>query len=132
MGKYDDIIDLKRPVSQKRLPMSMHDRAAQFSPFSALVGLDEEMDETARLTSVKIELSEDEKQDMDYVLRRAYDEKEEILITYFVRDKLKSGGEYVDCVDRIKRVLASEGEIHMACGVKIRIDDILHVEILKK
>lgn len=31
-GPYDDIIDLPHPMSQKHPRMSMHDRAAQFSP----------------------------------------------------------------------------------------------------
>lgn len=43
---YDDIINLPRPEPKKR--MSMHERAAQFSPFAALTGFDEAVDETAR------------------------------------------------------------------------------------
>ena len=35
-GKYDDIIDLPHPTSQNHPRMSLHDRAAQFSPFAAL------------------------------------------------------------------------------------------------
>ena len=41
MGKYDDIIDLPHPVSEKHPHMSMYDRAAQFSPFDALTGYSE-------------------------------------------------------------------------------------------
>ena len=37
-GKYDDIIDLPHPTSQNHPRMSLHDRAAQFSPFAALTG----------------------------------------------------------------------------------------------
>ena len=48
MGKYDDIIDLPHPVSEKHPHMSMYDRAAQFSPFDALTGYSESIDETAR------------------------------------------------------------------------------------
>ncbi len=44
-GKYDDIIDLPHHVSAKRNHMSNHDRAAQFAPFAALTGYDEEIDE---------------------------------------------------------------------------------------
>ena len=38
MNKYEDMIDMKRPVSKKHPPMPIKDRAAQFSPFAALSG----------------------------------------------------------------------------------------------
>ena len=44
--KYDDIIKLPHPVSKKHRQMSLHDRAAQFAPFSALTGLEEALRET--------------------------------------------------------------------------------------
>ena len=36
---YADIIDMQRPISKTHPPMSLHDRAGQFAPFSALTGL---------------------------------------------------------------------------------------------
>ena len=48
MSKYDDIIRLSRPVSEKHPRMSMTDRAAQFSPFAALTGYDAAIEETVR------------------------------------------------------------------------------------
>ena len=56
---YDDIKHLSRPQYDDLPPMSMHDRAAQFSPFAALVGYDDAVAETARLTDKRIELSEE-------------------------------------------------------------------------
>ena len=44
-NKYEDIINLPHHVSQKRHHMSNHDRAAQFAPFAALTGFEEEIDE---------------------------------------------------------------------------------------
>lgn len=49
MGKYDDIINLPHHVSRNHPQMSMHDRAAQFAPFSALSGHSEAIAETARM-----------------------------------------------------------------------------------
>jgi len=40
---YEDILNVEYPVKTGRARMSMHDRAAQFSPFSALVGYDSMM-----------------------------------------------------------------------------------------
>lgn len=58
-GKYDDIINLPYPVSTKHPPMPISDRAAQFSPFAALTGYDAEIKEAARLTSERVDLTED-------------------------------------------------------------------------
>ena len=48
---YDDIINLPHPVSQRHSQMSMHDRAAQFSPFAALTGHGAAIEETERETA---------------------------------------------------------------------------------
>ncbi len=45
-GPYDDIIGLPHPVSRRHPQMSLQDRAAQFAPFAALKGFDEEIDRT--------------------------------------------------------------------------------------
>lgn len=45
--RYDDIIDLSRPVSGKHRPMSREDRAAQFAPFAALTGYTEAVKKAA-------------------------------------------------------------------------------------
>ena len=46
MGKYDDIINLSRPES-KHPRMSLYQRSAQFAPFAALTGYEEQIQETA-------------------------------------------------------------------------------------
>jgi hypothetical protein len=48
---YEDIIHLPHPDSLKHPRMSRHDRAAQFSPFSALKGYEESIDETSQRTA---------------------------------------------------------------------------------
>ena len=45
MGKYDDIINLKRPVS-KHPKMSLYQRSAQFAPYAALTGYEGQVKET--------------------------------------------------------------------------------------
>lgn len=44
--KYDDIIHLPHPTSQKHPRMTALDRAAQFSPFAALTGFEKALEET--------------------------------------------------------------------------------------
>ena len=51
--KYDDIINLPHHVSKKHPQMSLHDRAAQFSPFAALTGHKAAINETTKLTTTK-------------------------------------------------------------------------------
>lgn len=38
VNKYEDMLDMKRPVSKNHPPMPIKDRAAQFAPFAALSG----------------------------------------------------------------------------------------------
>lgn len=61
-SRYDDIINLPHHVSPTRQRMSLHDRAAQFAPFAALVGYDDAVAETAHLTETRPELDEQEQQ----------------------------------------------------------------------
>ena len=117
MGKYDDIIDLPHPVSEKHPHMSMYDRAAQFSPFDALTGYSESIDETARTTDRRLELSDEDKAVLDGKLSelerlcakarsaRFYGDVDacfpKITVTYFVPDKelhrrsRKTGGSFL-------------------------------------
>ena len=46
MTPYDDIISLPHPTSKRHPRMSLSERAAQFAPFAALRGFDEEIDRT--------------------------------------------------------------------------------------
>ena len=74
MGKYDDIIGLPHHVSSTRPHMPMLDRAAQFQPFRALTGYEDAVQETARYTDEKVELTEDEKALLDMELQRLSDD----------------------------------------------------------
>ena len=92
---YEDIINLPHYVSPVHPPMPLSDRAAQFAPFAALTGYGDVIKETARQTDRKPELTEEEKQELDYKLQMAVSlpgEKPAVTITYFVPDKKKAGG----------------------------------------
>ena len=124
---YNDIKHLTRPQYDDLHPMSMHDRAAQFSPFAALVGYDDAVAETARLTDSKAELTEDEMSLLNANLNRlldSLDEQPEISVTYFVPDEKKSGGRYVEKLGVVRIYDSYVGELVFTDGVRISVADI--------
>lgn len=128
---YEDIINLPHHVSPTRPRMSRADRAAQFSPFAALSGYGDAVQETARLTNRRIELDESAKAALDEKLRllaEVIEERPEAEITYFLPDKKKAGGEYVTATGQVKKVDAVAQELVMANGRIIPIADIIEVE----
>lgn len=130
--RYDDIINLPHHVSAARPRMSMHDRAAQFSPFSALTGYDDAIDETARLTDKQFELSEDARNKLDEQLRLIADrieEQPEIEVTYFQPDELKEGGTYLTARGRVRRIDEYERKIVFCDGVRIGLECVVGIKI---
>ncbi|MBR1823916.1 MAG: hypothetical protein IJ779_06760 [Ruminococcus sp.] len=129
---YDDIKHLNRPQYDDLPPMSMHDRAAQFSPFAALVGYGDAVAETARLVDSRIELTEDELNELDNSLNRLLDmldEQPEITVTYFVPDKHKSGGMYVEKSGTVRIFDSYAQELVFTDQDRINIQDIIRIEI---
>ena len=106
---YKDLINMPRPVSSKHAPMTLWSRAAQFSPFAALTGLDEEMEETARLTDMDTELTEDQIAELDRLLRQAMEEDRPVTVTFFVPDEKKQGGSFKTLTAQIKKADPLEG-----------------------
>ncbi len=129
MGAYDDIINLPHPNSAKHPRMSMTDRAAQFSPFAALTGHGAAIEETARLTDRRIELTEEEKTVLDEKLRLLLETGGEGMITYFLPDERKDGGAYVAKLGTIKKIDPLEGRVILTDRTAIPIKDILEIEI---
>ncbi len=129
MGAYDDIINLPHPNSAKHPRMSMIDRAAQFSPFAALTGHGAAIEETARLTDRRIELTEEEKTVLDEKLRLLLETGGEGMITYFLPDERKDGGAYVTKLGTIKKIDPLEGRVILTDRTAIPIKDILEIEI---
>ena len=128
---YDDIKHLTRPQYDDLHPMSMHDRAAQFSPFAALVGYGDAVAETARLTDSKAVLTEDEMSELNANLNRlldSLDEQPQISVTYFVPDEKKSGGKYVDKVGVVRIYDSYSQELVFTDGVRIAVADIARLD----
>ncbi len=117
--EYGDIIDLPHwePVTFTR--MSMKQRAAQFAPFAALTGYEEMVQEEARETGRRSDLSEEETEELNrqiLLAARSLDQGARTVcsITFFVPDRLKDGGEYrtvteaVHQIDAVRRKIVLE------------------------
>ena len=114
-------------MSSTRCRMPMIDRAAQFSPFAALTGHGAAISETARLTADKAILDEYEINLINEkinVLMNLQELQPEAMIVYFKPDARKSGGAYVTVEGRVRRVDTETGEIFMADGRVIPVNDV--------
>jgi hypothetical protein len=125
--RYDDIIHLSRPVSKKRSPMSNFDRAAQFSPFAALTGYEETIEETGRLTDSAVELWEDARIELDrrqqFLLENA-GRNPEVTVRYFSPDSRKEGGAYLTAKGFLKSVDPIHRILQLQDGTRIPLDNI--------
>ncbi len=119
--KYDDIISLPHHRSEVRPHMTMLQRAAQFSAFSALKGFDDEIAETARYTEEGFELTEDRKTELGSALA-ALKKGDRITVTYFEQDKKKAGGAYRKKTAVLKRI--DGGMLEFTDGEQVAFADI--------
>ncbi len=125
--RYDDIIDLPRPVSGMRARMPVSDRAAQFAAFAALTGHDEAIGETARLTDAFIVLDEEEKVILDRKIRMLQDRADQhplVTVIYFCEDKRKEGGAYIQITGNVRKVDERQRLLIFTDGTAVCIEKI--------
>ena len=135
MRNYDDIINLSRPQYHDLPPMSIHDRAAQFSPFAALVGYDAAVEETARLTDSRREMEEDEINELNRQLselNKRLSERPKIRVTYFIRDRKKEGGRYASKVGNARTIDQAENRIIFTDGKSVPVKDMYSVVFIEE
>ena len=128
---YDDIIDVLYPFDLGHTRMSSYDRCKEFMPFSSLVGYKEAVVETARITDNRIILDEEFKEILDSklnIIKEKIDLKPNVSITYFVPDKVKTGGSYISINGGVKKIDLYNGIIFIG-DKKILIDDIIDVQV---
>ena len=134
-GKYDDIINLPHHTSTKHPRMTRTARAAQFAPFAALTGLDDEMEETARLTDKKITLDEEQKKVINRELLFIKNNPQRdipVIVTFFKSDGRKDGGAYIEKEVRIKKIDEINRKLILSDYSEIKIDDLFFVRIKEK
>lgn len=130
-GPYGDIIHLPHPTSKNRPRMSIHDRAAQFSPFAALSGHAAAIAETARLTDRKLELDEDTRAELDRrqaILLEHISERPEVIVTWFRPDERKEGGAYITTTGRLKKLDEAERILILTDDTRIPLEAVVSLE----
>lgn len=113
--------------------MLMRERAAQFASFKALSGYEEEIEETKRTTSQKIELEEDEKEELDRTLNQIKQHLEayqnpspssssspvppQVKVTWFCPDSQKEGGSYQTCSGLVRKIDTVQRKITLETNI---------------
>ena len=132
IDRYDDIIRLPHHVSARHPHMPIADRAAQFMPFKALSGYEDDITEETRLTQQRIELTEGEQELLDQQLQllgeRLAEERPEVRVVCFVPDARKDGGAYQTLRGRVKKLDPVEGVMLLDDGRRVRFADIYSIE----
>ena len=127
---FSDIIHMERPQS-KHPKMSIYDRSAQFSPFAALTGHDNAIQETARLTEKRRILDKEQIQTLNNqlnFLKSHLSNKFTITITYFQDDKLKDGGKYISQTSFISKIDTYQRYLLLDTGEKIYFKDLYRID----
>jgi len=129
--KYDDIINIKYNGSNRKDKMTNYERAAQFSPFAALTGYESAIKEKSRQVEEKIELSYSQKSVLDYkfsILLSHFEDKAHVEITYFKKDKIKNGGEYLKESGHITKIDMLKKILYLDENLAIDISDIYDID----
>lgn len=130
---YLDIINLEHHVSSSRERMSRYNRAAQFSPFAAVVGYDGAIKETARRTDDRIELDESEKNILDEklsIVQNQLNRQQDVEFIFFQPDEKKTGGSYQSIKGVVKKIDEYERAVVMVDGTRIAIAEIIEITII--
>lgn len=128
--KYDDIINLEHHVSKTHKQMSIEERSAQFAPFAALTGYEDEVKETERITERMIEITEDIRSILDekiHLIQNKIVEQPEVTITYFIADSNKQGGKYQTINGKVKKIDDYKKRIILTNNTDILIKDIIEI-----
>lgn len=122
--EYGEIIDHPHYVDPFRTPMSRLNRAAQFSPFAALTGYEDLIDEAARQTDEQIVLDESAKEEIGNRLQALLHTQppRPVEITCFIPDGKKSGGAYRTFSGYLQSCDETDRSIRLESGEQIPID----------
>ncbi len=116
---------MPHPTSKTHPRMSMEKRAAQFAPFAALTGHADAVEETARITQERVELTEDRKEQIDRVLQEIQ-LQDNVVLVYFLPDVYKEGGSYQTVSGMIEKI--KDEKLYIS-GREIPVKDLFSIEL---
>ena len=128
--KYNDIINLPHYISNKHPQMTIESRAAQFAPFAALTGYEDEVEETARITDKRIEITDEIKSKINMklqIIQEKIKTNPKVTITYFISDNKKEGGSYKTVTSNVLKIDKYNKQIILKDNKEIFISDIINI-----
>ena len=131
-NKYENIIKLPHHVSPSRKKMELEARAAQFTPYAALVGFGDVVSETARTTERQIIPDEHvvERLNRILVFLSMREEKTAANFTFFIKDDKKDGGKYVTETKTVKSIDEILCAVIFTDNTAVQIEDIIDIKPL--
>ncbi len=130
MTDYHDIINEHRPVS-KRKAMSIADRAKIFSPFAALTGFEDAIEEKNIVKQIKTELSEEQKNELDIKFGKISHMLENgnhpmVTVLYFIKDKETKEDICLKKTGMVAKIEIESGYIQIV-DEKIKFEDLYNI-----
>lgn len=130
--KYSStLFSMPRPAFTRRKPMPAENRAAQFAPFAALTGYEEEIREVCRFTDSRRLPGEDLQAELERNLNLLHEREEErpyVRILYFLPDTVKEGGSFLTAEGELLSIDPLENRVFMADGTHVPIPHICGME----
>ncbi len=129
--RYRDIIGLPHHRSDQFPHMPLAQRAAQFSPFAALRGYEDEIEETKRSTEARRDPDETDAEELNgklLSLKARLNERPRIKVVYFQADERKEGGAYITFEGDLKKIDEYAERLIMSDGITISFGDIVKIE----
>ena len=130
-GRYDDIMDMSYPYPSRHQRMSRKERAAQFSPFAALTGYGDIIEEEARHVDERPMLSDEEKAIINEKLRMiAAHPSLHVRLTCFSEDSIKRGGKITLKEGQATKIDKEKGTLYLESGIRVHFEDIISLEVI--
>lgn len=127
MSNYERIINLPHYELKYHKKMSIESRAAQFSPYAALTGYDDNIKNAGRITSKEKTLSDDEKEIINMKLQVINENQNDLPITVLYYDS--ENKIYKEYTGTIKKIDSIKKIIKFNDKKAINFDDIYDINI---